>query len=52
MIVLIGDCFGLFNEICGSVVIYLNRDLSNIYGHRLWRTRLPVRLVKDKPQIG
>ena len=52
MMVLIGDCLGIFNENCGCMVICLNRDLSNTYGHRLWRTRLPVRSARDKPQIG
>ena len=33
-------------------IIYRIVKFFGIYGHRLLKTRLPVRSAKDKPQIG
>ena len=32
--------------------IFHTKRIHFTYGHRLWKTRLPVRSAKDKPQIG
>ena len=32
--------------------IFHTKSILFTYGHRLWKTRLPVRSAKDKPQIG
>ena len=34
------------------VNIFELKPISPTYGHRLLKTRLPVRSAKDKPQIG
>ena len=39
-------------EVCYLKYIDCNSDLFSTYGHRLLKTRLPVRSAKDKPQIG
>ena len=36
----------------GCWVIDISKRYSSTYGHRLLKTRLPVRSAKDKPQIG
>ena len=39
-------------HICHFLNISPIKDFSRTYGHRLLKTRLPVRSAKDKPQIG
>ena len=41
---------GIRLRACG--VIFCIKSISPTYGHRLLKTRLPVRSAKDKPQIG
>ena len=48
------DVYRIRSLVFSTFFLYIfsnNRDLIT-YGHRLLKTRLPVRSAKDKPQIG